>query len=265
MEELREDKDVNESSKLLELALQVAKEAGVFLRNRPDGFSIETKSTAIDIATQMDREAEELIVSRILTARPDDGIIAEEGAARPSKSGLTWVIDPLDGTVNYLYGLAGWCISIACKDSNGTVVGVVHAPTLEETTWWACRGEGAFRNGESIHVSEESELERALIGTGFAYSMELRKDQVRVINDLLPQCRDIRRLGAAAVDLCHVASGTLDAYFEVGLKEWDKAAGALIIAEAGGVVSGGESESSRLVAANPALHHRLTGFLSAYR
>jgi len=136
---------------------------------------------------------------------------------------------------------------------------------LEETTWWACRGEGAFRNGESIHVSEESELERALIGTGFAYSMELRKDQVRVINDLLPQCRDIRRLGAAAVDLCHVASGTLDAYFEVGLKEWDKAAGALIIAEAGGVVSGGESESSRLVAANPALHQGLTGFLSAYR
>jgi myo-inositol-1(or 4)-monophosphatase len=121
-----------------------------------------------------------------------------------------------------------------------------------------------LRNGKSIRVSDESEIERALIGTGFAYSMEVRKDQVRVINDLLPRCRDIRRLGAAAVDLCHVASGTLDAYFEVGLKEWDKAAGALIITEAGGQVSGGESEGSRLVAANPLLHDRLKAFLASY-
>ncbi|MFM8841404.1 MAG: inositol monophosphatase family protein [Actinomycetota bacterium] len=256
---------MNESSGLLALALEVAKDAGAFLQNRPDGFTIETKSTAIDIATQMDRDAEEMIVSKILAARSDDGIIGEEGATRPSTSGLTWVIDPLDGTVNYLYGLPGWCVSIACKDSTGTVVGVVYAPTLEESTWWAVRGGGAFRNGDRIRVGSESELDRALIGTGFAYSLEVRKEQVRVINDLLPQCRDIRRLGAAAVDLCHVASGMLDAYFEVGLKEWDKAAGALIIEEAGGIVTGGESESSRLVAANPALHQRLTGFLSAYR
>ena len=256
---------MSESSEILDLALQVAKEAGAFLRMRPDGFNIETKSTAIDIATQMDRDAEAMIVSKILADRGDDGIIGEEGATRKSNSGLTWVIDPLDGTVNYLYGLSGWCVSIACKDSSGTLVGVVHAPTLEESTWWAVRGGGAFRNGHRIHVSSESELDRALIGTGFAYSLELRKEQVRVINDLLPRCRDIRRLGAAAVDLCHVATGTLDAYFEVGLKEWDKAAGALIIEEAGGVVTGGESESSRLVAANPALHQRLTGFLSAYR
>lgn len=256
---------MDERAELLQLALRAATEAGAFLRNRPAGFDIETKSTAIDIATQMDRQAEEMIVSRILGERKDDGIIAEEGAARESRSGMTWVIDPLDGTVNYLYDLPGWCVSIACKDVNGTVVGVVHAPTLENTTWSATRGGGAFRNGRPIHVSDENEISRALIGTGFAYSMEVRKDQVRVIQDLLPQCRDIRRMGAAAVDLCHVASGTLDAYFEVGLKEWDKAAGALIIAEAGGVVSGGESEQSRLVASNPALHQRLTSFLSAYK
>ena len=263
--ELREDREVSDPSALLELALRAATEAGTFLKARPDGFDIETKSTAIDIATQMDREAEEMIVSRILGEREGDGIIAEEGAARESRSGVTWVIDPLDGTVNYLYDLPGWCVSIACKDADGTLVGVVHAPTLENTTWSAIRGGGAFRNGQAIHVSDESELSRALIGTGFAYSMEVRKEQVRVIQDLLPQCRDIRRLGAAAVDLCHVASGTLDGYFEVGLKEWDKAAGALIITEAGGVVSGGENEESRLVAANPALHKRLTSFLSAYK
>lgn len=261
---VRKDREVNESSALLQLALRAAMEAGAFLRSRPEGFEIETKSSAIDIATQMDRKAEELIVARILAEREDDGIIAEEGAVRESRSGITWVIDPLDGTVNYLYDLPGWCISIACKDVDGAVVGVVHAPTLENSTWSATRGGGAFLNGRAINVGGESDLSRALIGTGFAYSMEVRREQVRVINDLLPQCRDIRRLGAAAVDLCHVASGSLDGYFEVGLKEWDKAAGELIITEAGGVVSGGENERSRLVAANPALHRRLRAFLSAY-
>lgn len=256
---------MSQSEELLQLALRVATEAGEFLRTRPTDFAVETKSTAIDIATQMDREAEEMIVSGILAERGDDGIIAEEGASRASKSGITWVIDPLDGTVNYLYDLPGWCVSVACKDAIGTIAGAVYAPTLEKSVWSATRGGGAFKNGKQIHVSDESELERALIGTGFAYSMEIRKDQVKVINDLLPQCRDIRRMGAAAVDLCHVASGTLDAYFEVGLKEWDKAAGELIIAEAGGVVSGGETEGTRLVAANPSLHARLTSFLALYR
>jgi myo-inositol-1(or 4)-monophosphatase len=280
---------VEQNSQLLDLALKVATEAGAFLSERPANFDIESKSTVIDIATQMDREAEAMIVAGILNERGDDGIIAEEGASRPSNSGITWVIDPLDGTVNYLYDLPGWCVSVACKDASGTLVGVVYAPTLNVASsdsassnrteseasfsvtppgggaiWSATRGGGALRNGKSIRVSDESEIERALIGTGFAYSMEVRKDQVRVINDLLPRCRDIRRLGAAAVDLCHVASGTLDAYFEVGLKEWDKAAGALIITEAGGQVSGGESEGSRLVAANPLLHDRLKAFLASY-
>jgi myo-inositol-1(or 4)-monophosphatase len=252
-------------AQLLDLAFKVAIDAGKFLRSRPKNFEIDTKSSAIDIATQMDRQAEEMIVSTILAARPDDGIIAEEGAARESRSGFTWVIDPLDGTVNYLYDLPGWCVSVACKDEKGSIVGVVHAPTLENATWHGVRGGGAFKNGEPIRVGHEDQLSRALIATGFAYSMETRKDQVKVINDLLPLCRDIRRLGAAAVDLCHVASGTLDAYFEVGLKEWDKAAGALIITEAGGVVSGGESENSRLVVGNPVIHGTLVEFLANYR
>lgn len=250
---------------LLELAIEIAVEAGQLLKHRPDTFEIDTKSSAVDIATQMDRKAEEQIVSSILERRPDDGIIAEEGATKRSESGVTWVIDPLDGTVNYLYDLPGWCVSIACKDATGTLVGVVHAPTLENSIWHATRGGGAFRNGKKVQVRQEESLNRALIATGFAYSMELRRDQVKVINDLLPLCRDIRRLGAAAVDLCHVASGTIDAYFEIGLKEWDKAAGALIIEEAGGLVTGGESESSRLVAANPTLHRQLSTFLGGYK
>lgn len=253
------------ATQLLDLAFKVAIDAGKFLRARPKSFEIDTKSSAIDIATQMDRQAEEMIVSTILASRPDDGIVAEEGAARESKSGFTWVIDPLDGTVNYLYDLPGWCVSVACKDEVGSIVGVVHAPTLENATWHASRGGGAFKNGQPIHVGNENLLSRALIATGFAYSMETRKDQVKVINDLLPLCRDIRRLGAAAVDLCHVASGTLDAYFEVGLKEWDKAAGALIIEEAGGVVSGGENENSRFVVGNPAIHEVLVKFLMQYK
>lgn len=253
------------ATELLDVAFKVAIEAGKFLRSRPNSFEIDTKSSAIDIATQMDKQAEEMIVATILATRPDDGIIAEEGAARESRSGLTWVIDPLDGTVNYLYDLPGWSVSIACKDGDGAIVGVVHAPTLENATWHAMRGGGAFKNGDPIRVGIEEDLNRALIATGFAYSMETRKDQVKVINDLLPNCRDIRRLGSAAVDLCHVAAGTLDAYFEIGLKEWDKAAGALIVSEAGGLVSGGESESSRLVAGNEAIHGALVEFLSKYK
>ena len=263
--EIGEDRRVPDFDSLLELALKVAVDAGTLLRDRPRRFEIDTKSSAVDIATQMDRLAEETIVASILSARPEDGIIGEEGAARESRSGLTWVIDPLDGTVNYLYDLPGWCVSIACKDDDGAVVGVVHAPTLENATWHAVRGQGAFKNGRRISIGDEQRLDRALIATGFAYSMQVRGDQVKVINDLLPLCRDIRRFGAAAVDLCHVASGNLDAYFEVGLKEWDLAAGALIIAEAGGVVTGGESENSRLVASNPILHEKLSTFLASYR
>lgn len=262
---MREDRGMPSTQSLLELAMTTAVEAGQLLKRRPEAFEIDTKSSAVDIATQMDRAAEELIVAAILERRPDDGIIAEEGSTRGGSSGITWVIDPLDGTVNYLYDLPGWCVSIACKDETGTLVGVVHAPTLENTTWHATKGGGAYRNGVAVKVRSEENLSRALIATGFAYSMELRRDQVKVISDLLPRCRDIRRLGAAAVDLCHVASGTVDAYFEIGLKEWDKAAGALIIEEAGGVVTGGESENSRLVAANPMLHRQLADFLAGYK
>ncbi len=247
---------------LLKLALESAIAAGRILMDRPSAFEISTTSSAIDIATQMDQSAENLIVERIRSARPDDAIVGEEGATVTGSSGIRWVIDPLDGTVNYLYGLPGWCVSVAAKDANGSLVGVVHAPSLG-MTWQAERGGGAFLNGKKIATSDVAELDKALIATGFSYSREVRQGQAEAIKKLIPLCRDIRRLGAAAVDLCHIASGGVDGYFEVGLKEWDLAAGALIATEAGARVTGGESDDVMVIAANPKLHQLLQDFLGA--
>ncbi|CAB4655366.1 unannotated protein [freshwater metagenome] len=241
-------------TELLALALRVAREAGVLLMDRPATFDISSKSTAIDIATQMDLASEKLIVSALLAARPDDGIIGEEGASRPSRSGITWVIDPVDGTVNYLYGLPGWNISIGAKDEQGRLVGVVHAPTVN-STWTAMRGKGAWFNESPISCNDPISLDRALIGTGFAYDVRARVEQGRIAAALLPQIRDLRRMGSAAVDLCYVAMGAFDGYFEIGLKEWDSAAGALIAQEAGAIVS--VTEGDLTICAGPALHPQL--------
>ncbi len=227
---------VSINDELVALALDIAKQAGRLLVDRPASWELTSKSTAIDIATQMDVASEKLIVNAILAARPDDGIIGEEGADRVSTSGYTWVIDPVDGTVNYFYGLPGWNISIAVKDSQGTVAGVVHAPTID-ATWHATRGGGAFLNNLPISCNEPIELNRALIATGFAYELKDRINQLDLVNQLVPKIRDIRRMGAAATDLCCVATGMVDGYIETGLKEWDLAAGALIATEAGAVVT----------------------------
>ena len=236
---------------LLALALRVAQEAGLLLMDRPATFDVSSKSVAIDITTQMDHASEKHIVAALLAVRPGDGVIGEEGASRPSISGITWVIDPVDGTVNYLYGLPGWNISIAAKDSDGPLIGVVHAPTIN-STWTGIRGGGAFFNGSPIHCNDPIELNRALIGTGFAYDVRERVEQGRVIATLLPQIRDLRRIGAAAVDLCYVAMGAFDGYFEAGLKEWDAAAGGLIATEAGAQVT--TNSVGITVCAGPALH-----------
>ena len=240
-------------AELLELAKRVGREAGELLQNRPAAFEVTSKSTAIDVVTQMDSQSENHIVSEILRVRPDDGIIGEEGSQRTSKSGITWVIDPLDGTVNYLYGLPGWNVSIAAKDSQGVVVGVVVAPTIN-STWFASRGGGAFLNDQAIACNEGVELNRELVGTGFAYDVDARPAQLAQLSELLARIRDIRRNGAAAVDLCFVAMGALDGYFEKGLQEWDLAAGGLIATEAGAKVT---TASGTTIAAAPALHATL--------
>ena len=251
---------------LLNLAESIALKAGSLLVNRPSKFDLDEKSGVFDFATQMDHESEKLIVSAILAARPDDGLIGEEGANRESKSGVTWVIDPIDGTVNYLYDIPGWCISIAAKDKDGGLAGVVYSPATQ-SLWKAHRGGGAFLNGNPIKCNDPVALNRALVGSGFAYDLEKRKIQAALIARLLPEIRDLRRLGACAVDMCHVASGSLDAYFEAGVNEWDYAAAGLIATEAGAMISIDKGiwngEKNMVIVAGPALHPALSAQIRA--
>lgn len=246
---------------LLELALRIGREAADILMDRPAELEVDTKSTAIDVVTQMDIKVEAFIVEQLLAARPHDGLIGEEGADRPSTSGITWVIDPLDGTVNYLYDLPGWNVSIAAKDKEGQLIGVVTAPSIN-STWWAIRGEGAFFNGRAIRCNDPIELNRAMMATGFQYDVNHRGKQIEHLSKILPLIRDIRRNGAAAVDLCHVAMGRVDAYYEHGLKEWDWAAAGLIAREAGARFGlYGQAPYMMTLAAGPALYGELESIL----
>ena len=237
--------------------MDIAKKAGELLLARPKTLDINTKSSDIDIVTQMDRASEKFIVESILAKRPDDGIIGEEGADRPSKSGYTWVIDPIDGTVNYLYNMAGWSISIAVKDSQGTLIGVVYSPTIN-ALFTAIRGGGSYLNGAKLACNDPIELNRALLATGFAYRKELREEQVHQFNKLILNIRDYRRNGSAAIDICHVAAGIVDGYYEMGLYEWDRAAAELIATEAGAKVS---VHGELTIAAGPYLYGKLSEIL----
>jgi myo-inositol-1(or 4)-monophosphatase len=223
---------------LLELALGAARDAGALLLERFGGpaSGVESKSSTTDMVSDADRAAERLLLDRITSARPDDGVLGEEGANVEGTSGLTWVVDPLDGTTNYLFGYPVWSVSVACEDADGGVVAVVHDPTRQET-FAAERGAGATLNGRPVQVRAARGLDRALIGTGFAYDPDDRGFQARVLTHLLPRVRDIRRGGSAALDLAWVACGRVDGFYEWGIKHWDRAAGMLLVAEAGGRVS----------------------------
>lgn len=245
-------------NELLELATEIAKKAGELLMARPEQLEINTKSSDIDIVTQMDRASEKLIVAAILAQRPDDGIIGEEGAERASNSGYTWVIDPIDGTVNYFYNLPGWSVSIAIRDETGVVVGVVYAPTIN-ALFTATRNGGAYLNGKRIRCNDPVELNRALLSTGFHYQAKLREVEVEQFNKLIMQIRDIRRNGSAAIDICQVAAGLVDGYFELGLYPWDRDAAALVATEAGAKV---EVIGELTIAAGPYLYDKLHAALS---
>lgn len=246
---------------LLELALEAARRAGVFLREgRPDDLGVAaTKSSPIDVVTEMDIEAEKLITGFLAGHRPDDTFLAEEGSraddGRPGSggSGVRWVIDPIDGTVNYLYDLPSWAVSIAAEYEGETVVGVVEVPSRGET-YRAVLGHGAFLNAKPVHCRPSPPLDQALIGTGFNYVHECRTAQAEVARRLVPQVRDIRRSGSAAMDLCDVGAGRLDGFYERGLNPWDYAAGDLVAREAGARTGGrpGEPPNSGLaVIASP--------------
>jgi myo-inositol-1(or 4)-monophosphatase len=284
---------------LLELrsvAISAAREAGDLLADRAGQVEVAaTKSSPTDVVTEMDSRSEELIRSRILAARPSDAILGEEGGliGNTDNAPVLWVIDPLDGTVNYLYGLHDWAVSIAAEvewaggevgraaggEVGGAaggevgrkiVAGAVYVPMRGEL-FCAVRGHGAWLQAGEDHwqpleCGPGVQLDQALVGTGFGYRKERRKVQGEVVAAMLPQVRDIRRIGVASVDLCAVAAGRLDGFYERGLNYWDWAAGALVATEAGAVVGGLNGKpvsSSMAVAAGPALFGPLTSALAA--
>jgi myo-inositol-1(or 4)-monophosphatase len=187
------------------------------------------------MVSDADRAAEDAISQLLRAERPDDGLLGEEGLSAGGSSGRRWVVDPLDGTTNYLYRYSAWAVSVALEDSEGALVGVVHDP-LNGETFAAERAAGAVLNGAPIQVRDLDDLGRALVATGFGYDPDVRRGQAEVLLRVLPRVRDVRRAGAAALDLCHVAAGRLDGYYERGINHWDHAAGALIVREAGGAV-----------------------------
>jgi fructose-1,6-bisphosphatase/inositol monophosphatase family enzyme len=249
------------SDDLLALATDAAgRAARLLLDGRRRAIeTVTTKSSPTDMVSEMDRAAETLIRDHILGARPDDGFLGEESGAHHGTSGLRWVVDPLDGTTNYLYDHVGWNVSIAAEDGDGCVVGVVVDPLLGDT-FAATRGGGAVRNGVPISCSSAVDLATTLCATGFGYDPERRRRQAAVVERVLPLVRDIRRVGAAAIDLCSVACGRVDAYWERGLGPWDRAAGALIAREAGAIVDDDES-TGLVVAAGPGVFDAFRGLL----
>jgi myo-inositol-1(or 4)-monophosphatase len=261
---MRERLSIPMADDLLSLATKAARAAAALLLDeRPSRLQIATKSTATDVVTDMDHAAERLLVDQLRAARPDDGFLGEEGADERGTSGLTWVLDPIDGTVNFLYGIPGYAVSVGLRDEAGPLVGVVCNPVSGEL-WSAQRGQGAYLDGRPIRVNEAPDLALALVATGFGYAAARRARQADVLRSVLPRVRDIRRFGAASLDLCAVACGRVDAYYERGLQPWDLAAGGLIAVEAGARVEGlggRPAGEDMVVAAPPSLFEPLAAIL----
>jgi fructose-1,6-bisphosphatase/inositol monophosphatase family enzyme len=249
---------------LLSLAHRLAEEAGQLL---VDGLStaevLGSKSTLTDMVTSMDRASEQHIVDGIRAARPHDAIVGEEGADDDGTSGVRWIVDPLDGTTNYLYAVPAYAVSIAIEVDGVVVGGVVSDPSHRET-FAATSGGGATCNGKPISCTDARSLAHSLVGTGFSYDADRRARQGAVVAALLPRARDVRRFGAAALDLCWVACGRLDAFYERGLQPWDLEAGVLIAREAGAVtgdLDGGPPSTSFTLATAPNVFDELRNVL----
>jgi myo-inositol-1(or 4)-monophosphatase len=250
---------------LLAVARVVASEAATLI---VDGLSrvrstIETKTTATDVVTEMDRAAEAQICNALRRLRPDDAMIGEEGTTDPGTSGVQWIVDPIDGTTNYLYGYPGFAVSVAAALAGEVVAGVVVDP-LHRDVFAASKGGGARRNDEPIAASQQTDVGQSLVATGFSYEPTRRRRQAEVLVTVLPAVRDIRRMGAAAVDLCSVACGRIDAFYEKGLARWDYAAGALVASEAGATVGdldGGPASTAFTLASAPGVFDEMRALL----
>jgi myo-inositol-1(or 4)-monophosphatase len=244
--------------------------AGEFLLNgRPEDLQVNAKSSPTDAVTQMDQEAERMLLQSLLAGRPGDGMVGEEGTNRESSSGVTWIVDPLDGTVNYLYRIPMWGVSIAASIEGVVDLGVVIVPAFDEA-YIGIRGEGAWHIhggfAERITPPSDPALAQSLVATGFSYTASQRSRQGQILEEILPQVRDIRRMGACVVDLCWLSLGRIDAYYEMGLNLWDYAAGVLIAQEAGHVVTGLNEEkpsATFLIAGRPNVQQQLRASLRA--
>ncbi|QMU97366.1 inositol monophosphatase [Microbacterium esteraromaticum] len=252
------------------LAAEIAREAGELARRRrSEGVALAaTKSTLADIVTEADREVEQLIRDRLRAERPDDGFLGEETGAERGSSGFTWIVDPIDGTVNYAYGIPGYSVSIAVVEGEPDperwqgVAAAVCAPALGEL-FTAVRGGGAWLDGSRLAVSGETPA-GALLGTGFGYDPLTHDGDIATVRRVMTIARDLRRMGSAAIDLAYLAAGRLDGFFERGLNAWDFAAGALLVQEAGGLVSRLDPDVPRpmLIAGGRAVHDRLRDLIS---
>ncbi|MGA8986451.1 inositol monophosphatase family protein [Aeromicrobium sp.] len=247
------------SEELLTLAREVGLEAAAFVADRRPAGRVDvaaTKSSPTDVVTEIDQACERLIRARIFSARPDDGFVGEEGHDVAGTSGVEWVVDPIDGTVNFVYGIPTYGVSIAAVRS-GTVVAGYVVNVASGAEWGAIRGLGSWRyDGDDRRVLSAPAPEsvaHALVATGFNYVPEIRAAQAAAMAQFLPQVRDIRRIGSAALDLCGLAEGQYDAYLEQGLKAWDLAAGGLIAEEAGLILSGmsGPPDERMVMATHP--------------
>lgn len=253
------------AEELLRVARRAATAAAELVHDRrPDQLSVQQKSSATDHVTQMDLAAEALIREVITAERPDDAVVGEEEGEAGGRSGVTWWIDPIDGTTNYVYDHPGYAVSVAAAVGEHTVAGVVADPT-HHRTYWAIRQGGAFCDGRRLLLRPgPPEPAGCLLATGFGYDPARRAAQGEVVARLLPQVRDIRRMGAASLDLCSVASGRVDAYFEAGLSRWDLAAGSLVAEEAGarlGAIEGGPARPGSVLAAHPERFEALRALL----
>jgi myo-inositol-1(or 4)-monophosphatase len=260
--------DVLDLHPLAHAAWRAGWAAGAFLRDeRPSVLQVDTKSSPTDAVTVMDRRAESMIFTALLADRPDDGTLGEEGGQRSGTSGTRWIVDPLDGTVNYLYGLPLWGVSIAAEVQGVMTVGVVILPEVDEA-FVGILGEGAWRiaggQAHRLRSTDRTVLGESLVSTGFGYDAQRRRAQGAVVAGVLPLVRDVRRTGCAVADLCWLAAGRLDAHYERGLNPWDVAAGGLIAAEAGAIVTGiaGGEVAGLVIASAPGISEELSALLS---
>lgn len=251
------------------IAVRIAREAGdAALAGRRAGPGVvASKTTPTDMVTEHDKASEALIVAALRAERPLDRIVAEEGSAVDGTSGITWHIDPIDGTTNFYFDLPTWAVSIGAADDRGPLAGAVYSPPLGEM-FSAARGHGARLNGRPIAVRNNTATSDALVATGFSYDAADRLRQSRRIPLIIDRIRDLRRFGAAALDICFVASGRLDAYFEENLHSWDVVAAMIVALEAGGIVTdfdGGPMHPSNVLASSPGMHAAMLGLLAESR